>query len=135
QKTQSLWPIIREKKPGKEIKRLVAVIKRGDEILMHRRPAIGLLAGLWEFPGVEGSLKKELAPKFTDEYGLQLKVGKHLLDANHIFTHLQWDMKVYEATLVSDAALSLHSDFKWVRRGELDQLTIPTAFKKIKQVL
>jgi A/G-specific adenine glycosylase len=135
QNTQSLWPIIREKKPGKEIKRLVAVIKRGDEILMHQRPATGLLAGLWEFPGVEGSLKKELAPKFTDEYGLQLKVGKHLVDASHVFTHLQWDMKVYQATLENDASLSLHTDFKWVRQGELNQLAIPTAFQKIKQFL
>jgi A/G-specific adenine glycosylase len=135
QNNQRLWPIIREKKPGKEIKRLVAVIKRGGEFLMHQRPATGLLAGLWEFPGVEGSLKKELAPKFADEYGLQLKVGKHLLDANHVFTHLEWEMKVYEATLVNDDDLGGRPDFRWVRTNELEQLAIPTAFQKIKQVL
>ncbi|MBP1762356.1 MAG: A/G-specific adenine glycosylase [Firmicutes bacterium] len=135
QNTQSLWPVIREKKPGKEIKRLVVVIKRGDEILMHQRPATGLLAGLWEFPGVEGSLKKELAPKFTDEYGLQLKVGKHLVDAIHVFTHLQWDMKVYEATLAGDDELGGKPDFRWIRLKELEQLAIPTAFRRIRQVL
>jgi A/G-specific adenine glycosylase len=135
QNTQNLWPIIREKKPLKEIKRLVAVIRRENEILMHRRPATGLLAGLWEFPGVEGSLKKELASKFADEYGLQLKVGKHLVDASHVFTHLEWKMKAYQATLENDVALGIHTDFKWVRQGELDHLAIPTAFQKIKQVL
>ena len=135
QNCQSLWPIIREKKPGKEIKRLVAVIKRGDEILMHRRPATGLLAGLWEFPGVEGSLKKELAPKFTDEYGLQLKISKHLVDARHVFTHLEWNMKVYEAILESDDDFSQRADFNWIRREELNQLAIPTAFQKIKQAV
>lgn len=135
QNNQRLWPIIREKKPGKKIKRLVAAIKRGEEFLMHQRPATGLLAGLWEFPGVEGSLKKELAPKFADEYGLQLKVGKHLLDANHVFTHLEWEMKVYEATLVSDDDLGVRPDFRWIRVDELEQLAIPTAFQKIRQAL
>ncbi|HWQ75531.1 MAG TPA: A/G-specific adenine glycosylase [Syntrophomonas sp.] len=133
--TQSQWPVVREKKPVKEIKRLVAVIKKDDEVLMHRRPATGLLAGLWEFPGVEGSLKKELAPRFADEYGLQLKIGRHLIDASHVFTHLEWSMKTYEATLASDGDLNGRPDFRWIRWEELGQLAIPTAFQKIRQAL
>lgn len=135
QNSQGLWPIVKEKKPGREVRRLVAVIRQGDAILLHRRPPNGLLAGLWEFPGVDGSRKKDLAARFAEEYRLQLKVGQHLLDATHVFTHLQWQMRVYEATLVSDADLSGQPDFKWIRIDELEQLAIPTAFQKIKQRL
>ncbi len=135
QNKQNLWPIIKEKKQVRKTSRLVAVIRNGEYILMHQRPSTGLLAGLWEFPGVEGSLKKDFAAKFTDEYGLKLKIGKHLLDAKHVFTHLEWDMKVYEASLTSDDDCSQRTDFKWIRQGELDQLAIPTAFQKIKQAL
>jgi len=135
QNKQVYWPIMKEKKQVRKINRLVAVIIKGESILMHQRPSPGLLAGLWEFPGVEGSLKKDFAVKFAEEYGLQLKIGKHLLDANHVFTHLEWDMKVYEAVLESDDNLSQRSDFRWICRGELDQLAIPTAFQKIKQAV
>ncbi|HPF20281.1 MAG TPA: A/G-specific adenine glycosylase [Syntrophomonas sp.] len=135
QNAQGLWPLVKEKKPGREVKRLVAVIRQGDAILLHRRQPTGLLAGLWEFPGVEGSRKQELAVRFAEEFGMQLKVGQHVLDAIHVFTHLQWQMKVYEATLVGDADLSGQPDFKWVRIDEIEQLAIPTAFQKIKQRL
>ncbi len=135
QKQQSEWPVMKKKAPVKEIQRLVAVIKQGDLILMHRRPATGLLAGLWEFPGVEGSLKKELTVRFEEEYKLKLKTGRHLIDARHVFTHIEWKMKVYEATLEEGDALSLLTDFKWVHRDELDSLAIPTAFQQIKRVI
>lgn len=135
QKRQSEWPVMKKKAPVKEIQRLVAVIKQGDLILMHRRPATGLLAGLWEFPGVEGRLKKELAARFEEEYKLKLKIGRHLIDARHVFTHIEWQMKVYEATLAKGEDLSRKLDFKWVSRDELEKLAIPTAFHQIKRAL
>lgn len=133
QNKQNLWPIVKEKKQVRKINRLVAVIRNGDYILMHQRPSKGLLADLWEFPGVEGGRKKDFSAVFADEYGVRLKIGKHLLDARHVFTHLAWEMKVYEAMLENEDDLFQRADFRWVHPGELDQLAIPTAFQKIRQ--
>jgi len=135
QNTQDLWPIRKNKNEITKVKRQLAVIKNADCILMHQRPAKGLLADLWEFPGVEGGSKKDFAARFTEEYGLKLKIGKHLLDARHVFTHLEWKMKVYIAWLESNGELAKRADFKWVHQKELGQLAIPTAFQKIKQAL
>jgi len=135
QKKQDLWPIIKEKNPVKKVQRQVAVIKNGDHILMHQRPSKGLLADLWGFPGVEVGRKKDFAAKFADEYGLRLKIGKHLLDTRHVFTHLVWEMKVYEAMLENENDLALRTDFRWVNQEELEKLAIPTAFQKIKQAV
>ena len=135
QNKQALWPIVKEKNRVRKIKRQVAVIKNGDYILMHQRPSKGLLADLWEFPGVEGSCKKDFAAEFADEYGVRLKIGKHLLDARHVFTHLVWEMKVYEAMLESNDNLTQRTEFRWVNQEEIEKLAIPTAFKKIKQAV
>ncbi len=135
QNKQDLWPIRKEKNQVKKVKRQVAVIKNADYILMHQRPAKGLLADLWEFPGVEGGCKKDFAARFAEEYRLKLKIGKHLLDAKHVFTHLEWDLKVYQARLENHDGLTERTDFQWVHQEELDQLAIPTAFQKIKQAL
>ncbi len=135
QKAQNLWPIRKKRVPVKPVPRQVAVIMDGSYILMHQRPPTGLLADLWEFPGVEGGNKQDFAARFAEEYELKLKVGKHLLDARHVFTHLEWQMKVYLCGLESTEALSKRTDFTWVNRLDLEKLTIPSAFKKIKLAL
>lgn len=135
QDKQDLWPITKSKNPVRIVERQVAVINKGGDILMHQRPSKGLLADLWEFPGVESGHKKDFAAQFADEYGLRLKIGKHLLDVRHVFTHLVWDMKVYEATLVSNDGLTPRTDFRWIHPAEMEQLAIPTAFQKIRQAI
>ena len=70
-----------------------------------------------------------------EEYQLKFKIGRHLIDARHVFTHIEWQMKVYEATLAKGEDLSRKLDFKWVSRDELEKLAIPTAFHQIKRAL
>ncbi|MBO5637558.1 MAG: NUDIX domain-containing protein, partial [Acidaminococcaceae bacterium] len=69
--------------------------------LLHRRPAKGLLAGMWEFPncggkGMEG--KKALAD-LLNELGVQLSTdlrkAKPAQKIRHVFSHKVWDMEVY----------------------------------------
>lgn len=135
QNMQDVWPTRQEKNQVRKVDRLLAVIQKQDQILMHQRPAKGLLADLWEFPGVDGEYKKDLAARFQEEFGLSLKVGKLLLTAGHVFTHLEWDMKVYQAALLNPDDLTKQPEFLWVDKHQLDQLAIPAAFQKIKQAV
>jgi len=129
------WPIRQEKSKIKKVRRCLAVIKNEDCILMRQRPDNGLLASLWEFPGVDGGLKDDMAERFANEYGIHLKIGKHLIDTKHVFTHLEWDMKVYWAELECPGELDGLNDFLWASFQDLDKLAIPTAFQKIKKIV
>lgn len=129
------WPIRQEKNKIKKGRRWLAVIQNEDRILMHQRPDKGLLASLWEFPGVDGGLKNDIADSFAGEYGIHINIGKHLIDTKHVFTHLEWDMKVYWAELENPEELVGKNDFLWIALQDLDQLAIPTAFQRIKKMV
>ena len=52
-------PVRAPKKPRKAEDRTVFLLIRGREAAFCKRPPKGLLAGLWEFPNVEGKLTEE----------------------------------------------------------------------------
>lgn len=49
----ALYPLKKPKTQRRDLTRLTFVLRKGKEIYVQKRPAKGLLAGLWEFPGVE----------------------------------------------------------------------------------
>lgn len=131
QDKQDVWPHRREKTPRKKVFRYVGVIEKDGRILMHRRPTEGLLASLWEFPGADCERKEAFATEFFSIFGFEIRMGKHLLNAKHVFTHLEWNMKVYLCTL-GEEELAESDDYCWVYPEQLDDLAIPTAFQRIK---
>jgi A/G-specific adenine glycosylase len=133
---QNHLPVKGEKAKPKIIYRYVAVIRDSEEkkVLMHKRASNGVLAGLWEFPGVEAKTKREFLSKFTKAYQLKIKDIKYWMDVEHVFTHLRWKMKVYKCLLFPETK-SLLKTLKWVNQKEMNRLTIPTAFQKIKQIM
>ncbi len=131
---QDEWPQRRKKNAVKKVVRHVAIIRKGDLVLMHRRPPQGLLACLWEFPGVDCETPEMFAAQFLAYFGFGIRVGKHLLDARHVFTHLEWQMKVYHCTL-EDEAMAFNEDYQWIKPENLNDLAIPAAFQQIKAVL
>ncbi|MDR3601736.1 MAG: A/G-specific adenine glycosylase [Desulfosporosinus sp.] len=48
-----LYPVKKLKAKRQVVTRLTFVLRRGERVLLQRRPTQGLLADLWEFPGVE----------------------------------------------------------------------------------
>ncbi|MBO5590312.1 MAG: A/G-specific adenine glycosylase [Acidaminococcaceae bacterium] len=69
--------------------------------LLHRRPAKGLLAGMWEFPncGGKGMEGKKALTGLLNELGVQLSTdlqkAKPAQKIRHVFSHKVWDMEVY----------------------------------------
>ena len=93
---------------------------------MRKRPARGLLAGLWELPNTEGLLTEAEAGAYLSGLGLgdtRLRAAK---EGEHIFTHIRWAMRCYrvECTGTPDA-------FTWVTDEELrGEVGLPTAFRQ-----
>ncbi len=105
----------------------VMIIKDGEKIAIRKRPDKGLLAGLYEFPNVEGSLSEEEVLESVKSYGLTPLFIQKLEDSKHIFTHKEWHMNGYAvrvAELEGEAEGMLFVERKKVEK----EYPIPSAF-------
>ncbi len=94
-------PVMPAKKARSIEKRTILVIRDEDKILLRRRPARGLLAGLYEFPNEAGWLSEDQAVRKAREYGCEPLHIRALADARHVFTHKEWHMRGYEIRIGS----------------------------------
>ncbi len=113
----------------KIINRTLFMIRDGERFLIHKRPQSGLLAGMYEFIGVDSFLtRKEIITLLESQNIHPLKIKK-LPDAKHIFTHLEWHMHAYEITVEQIESLE-KENYLLLNKTELSTRAIPSAFKK-----
>jgi len=67
--TQEELPVLKTHAPIPHYTVTAAVIRRGSQVLIARRPSKGLLGGLWEFPGVRSSPAKSSRPGWNARFG------------------------------------------------------------------
>ena len=104
----------------------VYLLERDGHIALRRRPAEGLLAGLWEFPNVPGALPEDAAAGPVEAWGLQPLEWKKKLAAKHIFTHREWHMTGYVLRVTGDGS----GEFLWADAAELEKCAVPSAFAR-----
>ncbi|MBR4889470.1 MAG: A/G-specific adenine glycosylase, partial [Clostridia bacterium] len=76
---------LRKKAAARRVEeKTVVICRRNGQVLLHRRPDSGLLAGLIEFPLFEGHLPPEHFPNSAP-------LKKH----KHVFSHLEWHLIGY----------------------------------------
>ena len=117
-------------KEGKKKRKIeyktVFVLNAGDKIAVEKRPSTGLLAGLWQYPNVEGTLDVQKALDQATLWQVKpIAIQKELHD-KHIFTHVEWHMVCYYLECESENDM-----FTWVNDTALQtEIALPTAFKK-----
>lgn len=145
-------PVKSPKQARRVEERFVLVLRVRDasgvfHYLIHKRSDKGLLAGLWEWPNIEGNESEsvsawisELLPASAVEI-VAKKAGKH------IFSHVEWRMRGFlcECIMTEDgrlpgvSALDVHGHaglpvvpderYRFVTRRELEQYyALPSAF-------
>ena len=124
--TAESLPVKRAKKARKIGEKTVFLLLREGRVALRRRPGTGLLAGLWEFPNVEGALDEAAAPAAVSAWGLEAKNWKNKLSAKHIFTHVEWHMTGYTLEVAGKGP----ADFVWVDGAGLAAHAVPSAFAK-----
>jgi 8-oxo-dGTP diphosphatase len=83
---------------------VAAVIRRGDQILVTRRPLDKARPGLWEFPG--GKIGADEAPQdalvreIQEELGCTIVVGDLLATVTHDYPDLTVHLQAFAATLL-----------------------------------
>lgn len=89
------FPVKAKKKPRTVEKKTILIIQDENRTALHKRPEKGLLAGLYEFPSLEGHKTKEQVIKILKEWGLHPLFIKPLSPSKHIFSHKEWHMQGY----------------------------------------
>ncbi len=124
--TQLLYPVRTPKKARPVQEMTVFIFLCGDRIALRRRPATGLLAGLWELPHTDGLLQEQHLADIMKTWGIVQAAPIRRIERTHVFTHVAWNMRGYyfHCSDMSDA-------FEWFSRSQLaHQVAVPTAFRQ-----
>jgi A/G-specific adenine glycosylase len=138
-RAQGLFDRIPYRSPKKERKkqaRTIFVLVCGDKVALCKRPDRGLLAGLWEFVGVEEHLDAQQAASLLEGKGINAKTILPMPDAQHIFTHIEWHMKGYIVRCDNEMPHWQERELVWVTREELaEKYAIPGAYRAFAEFL
>ncbi len=77
------------------------MIQDGEKTAIQKRPAKGLLAGLYELPNLLGHLTREEVLDKVKNMDLEPLYIEKLPDAKHIFSHIEWRMTGYRIRVAS----------------------------------
>ena len=122
---QAALPVRSQPKPRRVEERTVLLLRCGDRWAVRRRAEKGLLAGMWEYPNVEGLLNPEEAEALLGEWGAEPRSVEPWGEAKHLFTHVEWQMR--GLLILCDRAIP---KLTWRTAGELSrEHAIPSAFR------
>ena len=134
-------PVRRAAAPRRKEEKTVVILRAGDCVALRRRPANGLLAGLFEPLCLAGKLTPEQMRAHLAAAGITPLYLSPLEEAKHIFTHIEWHMVGYEVILQTEIAPAVlempRADPKsasepcfFAPREEIDEkYAVPTAFR------
>lgn len=96
---EAMLPVKVPKKARKIEKRTILILRNQEAVLLHKRDEKGLLAGLWELPGLDGELAYEQVMHILNQKGFVVKDIRALPAAKHIFSHIEWHMTGFAVDL------------------------------------
>lgn len=138
--TQSELPLrkLKVKVPHKLV--VAAVITRGSEVLLARRPADRMLGNLWEYPG--GSVPENtsdlpggLLALLEARFGLSVEVKSQLGVFKHAYTHFRITLHAFTCQLPDANKIPLPAGFAWVKIAELSKFPMGKVARLISREL
>ncbi|GMK45257.1 adenine DNA glycosylase [Paenibacillus glycanilyticus] len=167
-------PIKTKAKPPRPEKRVAAIISgtgaNEGKILVRQRPETGLLAQMWELPhllvpkeqekivdaapetdGSTAAAGEWLTRSMEEETGLLIRPERWFMDADHVFSHIHWKMRIYLAdlgalagaaaaaagsSLAAETAAAYEAggkqiEYRWIGPEDMDTLAFPNLFIRI----
>lgn len=107
----------------------ILVLQDEQKTALQKRPQKGLLAGMYEFPWLEGIQKEDQVLAHLKEIGLQAIHIKRLEDSKHIFSHKEWHMTGYAIRVDELERSDKKSNLLFVDREETqERYAIPAAY-------
>lgn len=138
--TQMEFPYKKPKAEKKKENIAVIVIENQNEVMIVKRGSNGILSNLWGFPSMEvkghgESNDKSIQLYLEENFNMKVALKDISEGKKHIFTHRVWDMTLYRYELMSMPKDIEDPQVAWVSRKTIVQYPIPTAFKKLLDLL
>jgi len=127
--TTDRFPVKSAKKARRVEEKTVFILICDGKLALRKRKDEGLLAGLWEYPNIDGKLEETDVYSYLKTIGISVVEWKKQLSAKHVFTHVEWHMTGYVLQVTGEGM----SDFIWADKESFFQYAIPSAFAKYNQ--
>jgi len=135
------YPKKAKRKPPREESALVCILRSSKgRYLLVRRPDLGLLAGLPEFPTFPLEKREKVteqkvtkAVKDLFDRAAEISSVKPVGDVIHAFSHIKQTYKVWTASLAGDeeGEDALATNASWLLEEDVTKEALPTAMKKV----
>lgn len=123
-----------KKKAGKARtaeEKTVLIITDEGKAAFRRRPYKGLLAGMFEFPMLDGFLTEEEVLKYLREIKLKVLHIKKVGESKHIFSHKEWHMTGYAVRVDELEPKGISTDWVFIDKKEArEKYPIPSAYAR-----
>lgn len=124
----------------KAIEVVAGLVRKGDCVLICRRPMNKARGGQWEFAGgkvEQGETKQQaLVREFREELDVELKAGEVLLGVTHCYPDLTVHLSLLEATVARGEPRALeHSEIRWVKIEEIHAFDLCPADRELVSLL
>lgn len=124
-------PVKAPKKQRRQEALTVFILCCDGTYALEKRPDSGLLAGLWQFPNVKGTLTLRQALDWASAQDLHPREVLRQVERKHIFTHIQWNMEGIYLEVDHPAPA-----YRWYTLEDLNaQAALPTAFRQFWEEL
>ncbi|RPI78587.1 MAG: A/G-specific adenine glycosylase [Desulfobacteraceae bacterium] len=119
---------------------MAGIIRKKDCVLLVKRPAKGLLGGLWKFPGNESedkdSLPASLKRSIHQELGISVTVGQKLMSVDHRYTHFQVTLHAFQCNRLKGRPRALGcAEWLWVPPDRLPEFAFSKADRQVMRFI
>ncbi len=123
---QALFPVKEAKAQKPKRRGAIFILRRGDDVLLHRRPPRGLFGGMSAFPAT--TLTQDVGPEEWLRFAPSSARWRALSEpVTHVFTHFSLTATVFVARTASRAAPEQH---RWAACANLDKEGLPSLMRK-----
>lgn len=131
------FPQKAEKKKRTIEEKTILIIRDGYKAALRKRPNKGLLAGMYEFPTLEGNKTEDEVLSYCKSIGLNPIRIQKIDSAKHIFSHKEWHMIGYSIRVDElNPIVNVNKDWLFMEPEQTQEhYPIPTAFETYTRYL
>ncbi len=129
-------PLKQKSKPVPIRHEAALLLEKQGKYLVRRRPASGLLGGLWEFPTVsiaDGEMAEQKVRLLMSDFAVSGDL-RPLGNITHIYSHFRLELQLFQLS-IDDFPQVAEAENDWCAAEELSQLALHGAHKKALEKL
>jgi A/G-specific adenine glycosylase len=128
-------PTAKPRKVIPEKNTTMLILQHGNNVMLEKRPSIGIWGGLWSFPEVDADAILLIEPLVKKRFGVSASSSKALPVLSHAFTHFKLHIQPQTLQVTQLNPHASEPGEIWLSIEEAIHAAIPTPVRKILQSL